>query len=640
MKLFLLCFLIGATAYAGLPPTTTKSQTGSKSTTFNFQAPFNQFTKTGGTTALIETGGYNLLANPGFEATTFSTDWSASGGSLTAASGVDIGFGSKGASWDPSAASQTLQPSLVSVPAGISGANGEASIYYKTTATDFALLALDQSGNQLGIVSLPSATGFQRASLNFPFGSSTSARLSINSSSNSAAIHLDNAYLGTATNIGTTAQAQFIGSAHIPVTASCVWSRTNTALGAFGTDADCPGPTVDLNPGPGTIQTTDADLPRFTYNNLPPGNYMATAVMIQGGTGASEITCLAINDGTDTKGNACAKTSTTTYSQATSVAFFTYSAAANKTFEIYGSATASAIELQNSTGQERLSFSLVRLPSAPEISYRADLVPAHWSGFHTESCIWTRTNTAYGDFTADASCSLTQRQASNISCVATGSVLPALACTLPRTGMYYICANTSTQSGSAAQGNGIRLWDGTTTIAEGGNVGATVSPLPVCGLYNATSRTPTFTLQGRVPSGTVNFTVNSTGNGPASVIEWSIVQVGQNIDAPVLVGSVTNSSTGAVRTESAEINCDSASAITEQLGSWISSVGNISAGQCNITIATGIFSATPYCFAQPGTRLICRTTRSSATATNINCMTNLAVDSTSFDANLTCIGPR
>ena len=73
---FVTAFLFANIAAAGLPPTSTKSQLDtSKSTTFDFQAPFNQFTKPNGTTALIETGNKNLLKDPGFESSDPTAVW-------------------------------------------------------------------------------------------------------------------------------------------------------------------------------------------------------------------------------------------------------------------------------------------------------------------------------------------------------------------------------------------------------------------------------------------------------------------------------------------------------------------------------------------------------------------------------------
>jgi hypothetical protein len=68
LKMILIAFLISSQAFAGLPPTTGKGQRDTAaSVTFNFQAPKKQMTRVNGTTALIETGNGNYIANPGIE---------------------------------------------------------------------------------------------------------------------------------------------------------------------------------------------------------------------------------------------------------------------------------------------------------------------------------------------------------------------------------------------------------------------------------------------------------------------------------------------------------------------------------------------------------------------------------------------
>lgn len=75
MMRFVLAYLfVIESAFAGLPPTTVKGDSeSSKTTTFNVQVPFNQATTTAAVTRRIETGSNNVLVNPSFEASTFST---------------------------------------------------------------------------------------------------------------------------------------------------------------------------------------------------------------------------------------------------------------------------------------------------------------------------------------------------------------------------------------------------------------------------------------------------------------------------------------------------------------------------------------------------------------------------------------
>jgi hypothetical protein len=81
---------------------------------------------------------------------------------------------------------------------------------------------------------------------------------------------------------------------------------------------------------------------------------------------------------------------------------------------------------------------------------------------------------------------------------------------------------------------------------------------------------------------TADFTVPISG--------WS-----ESLPAPLLVGSVTSSASGAMRVEAAQIANNGTATITEQHGSWLSSVSRTGAGNVTLTFATGYFSATPTC---------------------------------------------
>jgi len=78
---FLCLVLISFAAYGqGDLSGNLRGQAGNARNNFGaLQVPNNQATKTGAINALIETGNKNLLANPGFEHTTFSTGWTTSG---------------------------------------------------------------------------------------------------------------------------------------------------------------------------------------------------------------------------------------------------------------------------------------------------------------------------------------------------------------------------------------------------------------------------------------------------------------------------------------------------------------------------------------------------------------------------------
>lgn len=154
------------------------------------------------------------------------------------------------------------------------------------------------------------------------------------------------------------------GSSYFAGTASAQVSRTNTALGAFGTASAWPAPTIESD-GIGNWETTDADLPKQTITNLPPGVYVAE---FSGGSvdpSTTGVASLAISDGTTTSGYASVSESGTN-TMAVSIPVrgtFVYTTAqASVSFELWGASSAGAILVDNSTTISRFEFKLFRFP--------------------------------------------------------------------------------------------------------------------------------------------------------------------------------------------------------------------------------------------------------------------------------------
>lgn len=135
------------------------------------------------------------------------------------------------------------------------------------------------------------------------------------------------------------------GASTFAGTASCTaWSRTSTTVGAFSSDTDCPGPTIDFS-RMGTWLTTDADLPRQTVNALPKGVYRAKFIAKQT-IGSSGNAVLAINDGTTT----CSSVSTNNdaaFNQVVAECIFTYASIGNRVFELYGASSTGTLTISN-----------------------------------------------------------------------------------------------------------------------------------------------------------------------------------------------------------------------------------------------------------------------------------------------------
>lgn len=492
---------------------------------------------------------YNRLTNPGFEAS--YAGWATSAVTpVVVSAAANVGSGDRAISWDSTAAAQTFSSGYVTITSGdgLSSQPGAVSCRFKAasgTATH-TLEAYDGTNKLVSSTITSSTTGYVRLTANFLFPASGTVRLQISSvNANEPNLYIDDCYLGLAEgwNVSNITQTQLIGDGYFAQTASCIPARTSATLGAFSTSATCVGPTVVNNPGPGTIATTDADLPQFTVTSLPPG-YYEVKWTFSALTAGSDITVYyAVNDGTTTSGQVLG-TASVGRVQTTVVGYFNYtSAQATKTFALWGGvAGGDTVKIDDSTAGSQLNFSITRYPQTPEQNVRMDQLPASWSGYHDSTCAFARTNTGYGDPTADTTCVFTERTNRNFGTVTSyksgSDFLPGIVFTPSRAGMYYVCANTNASTTVAAAGLSFKLSDGTTTIAENSmrphTDGATSAGqmLPLCGVYNATSTAAkTISIQTAATSGAV--TIQSFGIS-AATINWSIFALDQSYPQPYL----------------------------------------------------------------------------------------------------------
>jgi hypothetical protein len=547
-----------------------------------------------------------LLNNGGFERGKAS--WTASGGTFAiVTSGTNLLTGNDSATWDSNGAAQTLLSTAVTIPKGLYGTNGVGlcKIQVPSGAATHTIEAYDGS-NILGSVTILSSTIPTYSYVNFVFPSSGSISLRLKSvNADEPLIAIDDCFLASASEVNMTqvSQAQFIGSAYFATTASCLWTRaTSTTLAAFATTAACPGPTVDINPGPGTIQTTDSDLPRVTVANLPPGNYKAcfNGAVVSNTTNQMSF---AIFDGTTTSPMRQGALGNGSGGTISICGVYNYTSAGSHSYELYSAAsTSSTITLSSAVAPDQLGFTLEKFPSTTEMAYRPDAGGAlSWSGYHDSTCSWTVTQTTFAaDFAVDTTCALVERTNVNFGAVTSALVsadkLPGIVFTPKRVGRYYVCATVNEPgSGTASNTTRFRLTDGTTTIAENGNSQGTNGAWSVnlCGIYSATALTSTtLKVQGDAASGTALIHNADTAN---TAIEWSIFSMDQQIPAPLLVNSVVSSSSGVERIGRAYIANNGTCTITSQSGNWISSVAHSATGVCDLTI-TG-FSAAPTCIA-------------------------------------------
>lgn len=106
-----------------------------------------------------------------------------------------------------------------------------------------------------------------------------------------------------------------------------------------------------------------------------------------------------------------------------------------------------------------------------------------------------------------------------------------------------------------------------------------------------------------------------------------------------VVGGVTSGYNGVVKVDSAYLNCAASSAITSDPSDMISTIGNISSGNCAVTLTTGWCSTTPFCSASwdgDGDGTNPRAKATSATAVTFGALVHTGANATTLTGILTC----
>lgn len=542
----------------------------------------------------------NLLKNPGFENGKYG--WTASGGATAAANTTAVLNGSYGYDWDSNSSSQTLTSDAITIPAGLKGRNGVVSCLIKVpsgTATH-TLSAWDGS-TALASATITSSAVPAVTTLNVPMPTSGTMALRLTSvASNEPEIYVDDCFMGAAEgfNLASISQAQLYGGA---VVSGCAgsWSTTSTSLADLSTQTGCSYATFGNASAPSTM------IAGIKFASLPPGEYVVEYEGLTSQTTSAKSSIFKFWDGTN-----YAREQSNLYSgsggQTQIPGFkstFSYSTTqSNITLSVRAAVTSGGTFAVYGTTNDWGVFRVYRFPSSTEQAVRPDQTPASWSGYHGSDCSWARTNTAYGDFASDASCTFTTRYNRNFGTVASylngSDPYPGIVFTPPAVGRYLACARWN-MYGTAGAGISGRLYDGTNVIGESDFTASTSAyrvPHHLCGIVDAASRSAiTLRIEGKASTGSVTIGVETA----TSAVDWSLVALDMPLPAPLLVGSVTSNSTGVERVERVKITGSGGSTCTvnSQSGSWVSGCTSAAAGNYTINFVAGIFASTPICTA-------------------------------------------
>lgn len=631
-----------------------------------------------------DTALYNYIINPGFENGRGS--WTISGGSSSmTSSGANLLTGSETLSWTPTG-SQTITQSLT-IPNGLYGRNGVARISWKGGDGNYTFYITDGTNVISNTVTLSASTNKSTEFVTFIYPTSGSVVFTLAASGASTQIHIDDTFMGENYLLSNITQAEFYGGATTTGATNCDWSSTSGSYAVFAADTDCNSPTVVGNASaPGT------KIPGIVFSSLRPGRYM---VVLQGNMYAALSTTstqcnYTLSDGTNTAGYTYILSSTTAstagFTANTLIGYFTYSTAqSNITFQLQTARSAGdgSCRLANvSSTLSSLQISVYRFPLSSETAYTPDV--SSWkidanitytsslSLGGSDITSYTAPSAADGTLTARSysapvgiSCSSTNENSVGSTTCSSGSEEVGVVFNAPRSGLIQCTAqfshfnqfNASTDdifsvfqlvrtpnnAQTITEEGGSRIQSGTANTSA---TGMASIPNSVVGRFNLTSagKTTIRLMYEQDVNGTPAVNVissDASGSYGQRDIRITCEYVDNTIPMPNIVNSVSSQYSGQVRVEQAQLNCDASSAISAQRGQWISSIGNISTGACTVTVDSGMFSSTPTCIVSGITTLrIFDQGSSTPTSVVMRCLTDAGASCTSFDAFLTCVGPK
>ncbi len=633
---FVTAFLFANIAAAGLPPTSTKSQLDtSKSTTFDFQAPFNQFTKPNGTTALIETGNKNLLKDPGFESSDPTAVWviALAGTVSRTSTAANVGSGSYALSYDAAATNGTVTSAAVAVPNGFIGKTLEASCDIKNTSAGlYKIQAYDGTNVLAEQLITKDSTYYVRNTLNFP--APTSGSISIRFLSGTAGepiFYVDDCYLGLARNVGSTqliseptSYTPTIGLTGGTTSASAKWQRIGPDIEVWG-DATF---TTVFTGGTATVGLPSVCTIDTTKMPVTPASgvgYIGAGYLYDVGSGQYAATI--------------------TYNDTTSVMMRTLQDDVGASGDyIFADRNVTTLLPFTWANNDRISFRF-KVPcvgwtaqttaSIDAISKRGSISFSTGSATIT-GALATFNVAGFGTNTLEGQ-ALAPTTANDLGIRMTGA--PAGVYEVTAVGKFYASSPATTGTRTVCE---FRLYDGTNHsagaygIATGGGTYETNDSIAnITGLFTLSS------------AGTINVVVRGqrvAGNGTCYAEAGayiSIKNVSQPSPAIVLANSVTTGTINGERIERATVASGCAS-VTSSSGTWVSSVSKPSTGQCTVNIASGSFSSAPTCVCTVNVERTCRMTAVPTTASFTVDIFNGGSPPIASDSsiNVICMGPR
>lgn len=557
--------------FAGLPPTSTRPQSNTnKTTTFNFEAPFNQFTQTAAVTSLLETGNQNILPNPSFEATTYSDQWSFLGGFSCAETtvGQEYTEGKKGASCTGVNSAATVAQNTTLPSIATDGRQVLASLNVSTASEGFAV-CLIQGVTEIVCKDVPATGKFTTVSVVgdlITTGLSFGVRLK-STNATSKDVLFDQGYVG-------------------------IFGQGAVGLGLSMSDW------VDA----GTITFTGAPGSFSSKKRRQVGD-SAEYMMIYDLSGAATTTFevgldLTVDESKVSSGDA--------------VCYVT-------------ALDANTVLFYSGVGRYNSSTNTINI-GGPANSAWTTTAPITWASTDSVRLNCTVPISGYSSYSAATVVGLVPGET-----VYSATVSSADAVTNESTNWINgDCTNAGTGLATCTFVTGF-------FTAEPNCVATATTASRIVAITSKSSSS--ITLEVRNDAGTAIDSGFTLACQRATTDYTNARNTYQNMALGTLATPGGASTEVVAR---AKITCSGSSSVVSQSGSWISTIGNISAGQCTVTI-NGFASAPACVISYNGgftTAVVVSAEVTSSTSIATDCATSPSTACGSYDANLICMGPR
>lgn len=606
----------------------------------------------------------NWLApyNSGFESG--KAKWTASGGTFTAVtSGSNLLDGKGSFTWDASASGQTLTSQAITVPNGGFGLDCEVEILVQVpsgTATHY-VRAFDGT-NPIAYQSIISSTTPRWNAVTFPCPSSGTVALQFYANADEPLIAGDLGYVGRSKRVGSTDL----------ITEPVAYTPVYTG---FGTVTNS------------TARSWRVGSYLFVESFFTIGTATGVeAQMTLGFSGTSGNVTTASNLPTLSIAGHCSGDT----ASVTNFGNITILQEASKTYVTFGRHTSGQSGLTKNNGNafnnsvnvscsfrvpiQGWAASTVVMPNAQGWYVDANISGANPSlgtsnvSSYTEITNGSLTMTPRtGSAAAGIMCSSTNAAATPTTSTSTcsaGSESLGLNAVIPVSGAYEVCADFSHYM-EADQAEGINTafqivqtpTNAQTITTEGGSrksgrnaplaiasgtAQAINVPYTVCGIFQLSAGTNGFRLMYEqlvtgTPNGSEVLTDELSTVGQRN-LRFTIKPVNSQQQA-ILANSVSSGAGNGIKMDAARIANAGSASINSQTSDMVSSVSWTSTGRVSVTLKTGYFSSSPYCFCTTyGSDRMCSNQVSSATSVSVATANAAGVSDTDF--YFWCVGPR